>query len=275
MVSKYRTLLRVHGLNYHFSKEGNVIKGFAQLGIAGMMREWYWKNQAWKEKVLKQVEFFSPTLVSPTYHERLQSNPKWVDVVPLSFSSGSSPISSGTFTVAIPGAVETTRRDYNTVLRVMEQLRGEDIRWIFLGNMVTEEIRLAIDHLQQAGVEVYYYTEVVPDEKFDEVMKISNVILAPVNAYHPFKTVTEVPGVTKISGATSDALYYQKPILLPAHYPAQEVWKPLAQFYTSSDHLAEQIISLSNTLSQQVAATFPIDEATKQLESIFARCIKG
>ena len=87
--------------------------------------------------------------------------------------------------------------------------------------------------------------------------------------------MTEIPGKTKISGATSDALYYQKPLLLPIHYPPQEIWKHLAYFYRSADDLAEQIISLSKEPVQETTTAFPIEKAAAQLESIFAKCIKN
>ena len=273
VIQKSNVLLRVHGLNYHFSKRFQLVSGLNQLGVIGIIREFYWQNHFWKKTLIPNINYFTPTLLSQSYASFIQSDLRWVPPVPLSFFSNSNILVNDTFTVVVPGSVENTRRNYGTVIQAISALQSYSIKWVLLGEMKSETIKDQIDLLVENGCIIEYYAHNVPDALFEEQLKKCNLVFAPVRDAHPFKDVMEVPGKTKISGATSDALLFGKPILLPAGYPFQKEWSELGIHYRNVEDIQSIIPSLMKRTDLEMEKLLTKKQAILRIEDIFTRCL--
>lgn len=273
VIQKSNVLLRVHGLNYHFSNQFQLVKGLKQLGFIGVLREFYWRNHYWKKVLQSDINYFTPTLISKSYLSKIQSGSKWMPVVPLSYFKRTEKSHNSLFTIVIPGSVEENRRNYNIVIEAISYLQQHSITWVLLGEMKSDKIMEQLNKLKKRGCLIEYFTETVSDSKFEEQMKKCDLVFAPVTEFHPFKDVVEIPGDTKISGATSDALLFGKPILLPSSYLFQEDWSELGIYYKSVEDIQSAILSLMNGNKMNEEKLLSKEHAIKRIEDIFTRCL--
>lgn len=218
---RYPVLLRVHGLNYIKNTQSNYLTMLETLGIKGLLGELKWQNYTFKKRVLNVVDALTPTLpVDDEVKMDLKSGVKWVDPVPMTYNRyPPTQMTSQPFKVVIPGSVSLDKRNYQEVFKAIRSFTGNEFEWVFLGKATDGAMLQEIKELIGQGYRLKFYEAEVDWETFDRELLTAHLIWAPVNPAHCFKDVTEEPGKTKITGSVSDALYYGKPILIPAFYP--------------------------------------------------------
>jgi hypothetical protein len=218
---RYPVLLRIHGLNYIKNAKPHYLKMFATLGVKGLLGELKWQNHIFKGRVLSALEALTPTLpISDEAKKDLLPGAKWIDPVPMTYNRYPPQLkASNPFKVVIPGAVSQEKRNYQEVFKTIRSLSENEFEWVFLGKASEGAMLHKMKGLIAQGFRLKFYEAEVDWDTFDREMLAAHLIWAPVNPGHPFKDAIEEPGKTKITGSVSDALYYGKPILIPAFYP--------------------------------------------------------
>jgi len=133
-----------------------------------------------------------------------------------------------TFTIAIPGSVDASRRDYKVVAEAVRALPF-DVRVILLGRLIDEWV-LA---LFPRRVELLYFREFVPEDKYVELLAKSHVAIAPVK--------DKFYGTFSVTGAVGDAVMVGIPVLCPKFYRDQIVFN-----YSGAEGLRHLLVELRN-----------------------------
>lgn len=148
-------------------------------------------------------------------------------------------------TIAVPGVIERTRRDYELILTVFKELDTKKFKLKLLGPPIGEygnEIVAKCVELKKKG----YSIDLLEDPKdFEREISEATVILAPINIHTSFAGIEETYGVSKESGVIFDVVRYAMPAVLPKslHVPA-DISKAILR-YNTPDELKEQIVSLT------------------------------
>lgn len=141
--------------------------------------------------------------------------------LPVFFTEKSKKETKDIFTIVVPGRVSQQRRDYKTLMQKLRKWSSPHrFRIVFLGKASGEELlgiqRLKIEQKEQFWVE--YFTEKIPQSKFDEWMKRADVLWCPVQEKTDFLGIKEYYGKTKMSGNIGDAITYSKMAVFPENY---------------------------------------------------------
>lgn len=123
------------------------------------------------------------------------------------------------FTIVIPGAVSQKRRDYERVLKSINIFHFP-LEIIFLGKAQGKELEI-LQNFEQSkpeNISIKYFTEKVPQDVFDGLMKKADVLWCPIQQETEFFSQKEIYGVTKMSGNIGDAIKYGKLAVFPKAY---------------------------------------------------------
>lgn len=151
--------------------------------------------------------------------------------------------------LTIPGKIKPERRNYEFFINVVEnhlQDCQDDLEVYLLGspgNTAGEEIVNQCEQLISSGWNIKYYNDWVPVDRFEQVLKMSDLLVSPMNRYKTVDAVTEIYGRTKGSGAFGDAIKYGKPLALPDHYEVPPEARSIVRTYSDEEDLAEVIRS--------------------------------
>lgn len=176
-------------------------------------------------------------------------------------------------TIAVPGVIERTRRDYELILSVFKQLDTKKFKLKLLGPPIGEYgngIVAKCVELKNKG----YLIDLLEDPKyFEHEISDATVILAPINIHTSFAGIEETYGVSKESGVIFDVVRYAKPAILPKslHVPA-DISNAILRYKTANE-LKGQIVSLIeySTLRKlkeaaaSVSQAYGIDAVSKSL----------
>jgi hypothetical protein len=176
-------------------------------------------------------------------------------------------------TIAVPGVIERTRRDYELVLNVFQELDSKKFKLKLLGPPIGDygnEIVAKCLELKKKG----YLIDLLEDPKhFEHEISDATVILAPINIHTSFAGIEETYGVSKESGVIFDVVRYAMPAILPKslHVPA-DISNAILR-YNTADELKVQIVSLTehSTLEKlkekavTVSQNYSIDAVSKKL----------
>ncbi len=255
---RYPVLLRVHGLNYVKNQRPDYIRIYQTLGFKGLLGELKWKNYYFKEQVLKVVKSITPTLsIEEDLRPNLPVEYKWIDPLPMSYNRYRTVCESNTsFKVVVPGAVSMGKRNYAHVFNAIKALSKSEFEWAFLGKVIEPTLQKELTSLKNDGYRLRFFENEVGWDVFDSELKAAHLIWAPVNEMHPFKDVLEYPGKTKITGSVSDALYFGKPILIPAFYPKPHYLN--TGFTTYSNE--KEIVGIIKEIRQKYVSLKPVSK---------------
>lgn len=151
--------------------------------------------------------------------------------------------------ITIPGIVDSTRRDYISVLNILEQEKESfknSIELELLGplksNESNKEISKKIQELNRNGVTVISYPDqYIPMEEYDTKLVQADLILGNLNvAVNKYSTY----GKTKESGTAFAMIRVAKPGLLPLAYQTMDELKSSTINFKSYDDLKNILLDL-------------------------------
>jgi len=164
----------------------------------------------------------------------------------------SSNFTSPLITITIPGSIDQKRRDYISVLNVFEKihqtlpasieivLAGRPVG--LYGTSVLTKVKAMIDQ----GMRVLYSSKEIEEKDFQELIASSTILLAPLKVDTSIHdNIKEQYGISKVSGNIYDAIRHGKPLIVPSSLIVPEEIKTSCLYYTSEEHLFEQIIVLA------------------------------
>ena len=149
--------------------------------------------------------------------------------------------------LAIPGAVESKRRDYDIVFDVLETLEPSSFELSIAGVAAGDygrRVMTRLADLARKGFVCQSWDGYVPRPEFDRVMKGCDVILAPIVNETSCWGVPETYGVTKATGSIGDMIRYGKPGILPEHLPVPARLASSVLAYSDREDLRRHISSL-------------------------------
>ena len=125
----------------------------------------------------------------------------------------------------VPGTVDKKRRNYDDVFLLCELLEEATlpVDMILLGGYngnYGKAIIAKAKHWKSNYTFIKSYdTPLVPQSEYDRVMQQAHFLFSPVEVHTKIcDDVSEIYGVTKSSGALSDAVRHAKPLILPEAY---------------------------------------------------------
>lgn len=121
-------------------------------------------------------------------------------------------------TIIVPGSIEQKRKDFDLVLNVVEALGPGKSSLVLLGEPRGDygnTIIARVKEMNNRGYLIKYFTGFIPEQEFELEMKMSDIVLIPVNIHTSFAGIREIYGQSKISGAVFDAIRYGKPAIVP------------------------------------------------------------
>ncbi len=152
--------------------------------------------------------------------------------------------------ITIPGIVDSSRRDYASVLRIFDEekeLFKNFYELELLGSLKktenNNEIIKKVAHLNQQGLTVLSYPEIyIPLDEYDHKLAQADLILGNLNvAVNKYSTY----GKTKESGTAFAMIRVAKPGLLPSAYQVIGELKSSTVSFKSYDHLKEILIDFT------------------------------
>ena len=154
--------------------------------------------------------------------------------------------------ICIPGIVTDARRDYSGLFNILESILPQiknKLVFDFLGFVEKREQHLLqkIQHLEQKGLEVVYYTEFVYGQKYDDALERADILLnnQKVTVSHTTKY-----GVSKESGMLFNIIRAAKPGILPIEYAVDKEFEDAILYYSSNKDLSETLVKLANKTIQ-------------------------
>lgn len=213
LLLKFKLVLTLHNLktnfeyNNNFSKEmlKNLMKKFINRKVSGyIVLNKTLKNNAQKytNKLIDVVSFKLPLKTSYIKEKKDNSN----DLIE----------------IIIPGTVNVNRRNYDKIFNVIQKILKvrQDIRFIFLGRIVTKNLKKDILKLKKNyNKNILFFEKYICQSEYDYYMIKSNYILSPL--FKDVKVINknnEIYGETKASGAEFDAYKYNKPLIINSFY---------------------------------------------------------
>ena len=140
------------------------------------------------------------------------------------------------------------RKDYDPVISAFERLfnsyKGR-IKLFLLGLPVGRfgsSIYKTFEKMRNEGYDVETFDHFVPDDRFDDILTTSDIILAPIRIEtRADGDIKEFYGLTVGSGVVFNAIQYAKPIITPSNFKIlPELFK--SNLIYSDDKELEKII---------------------------------
>ena len=204
-----------------------------------------------------------------------------VSFVPVFFDNQSA--SDSNFRVTIPGHIEPVRRNYEFLIDTIEghlQEYQNELEIHLLGsasNPEGESITDEFDRLARSGWDIKYYTDWIPIDQFENVLKTTDLIVSPIKKHKEMGAVTERYGQSKGSGVFSDAIRYGKPLALPDHYEVPPETNSIVRSYSDKEDLANiigtalQSEGLAEPELEQLRQRFSLENQKVNFQSIISK----
>lgn len=147
----------------------------------------------------------------------------------------------------VPGRIEQSRRDYDTVCDVFEMVDptvANSLRLTLLGKPYGEYGKRIIercDALTERGVNVTVFNEWIPIDTYRQTLRDATFLLCPLQRTTESASITEVYGRTKGSGNVWDAIQNATPLVVPSHFEVAHYIKSSTYSYESSTDLTDFI----------------------------------
>lgn len=162
--------------------------------------------------------------------------------------------------IVIPGLIQKHRKDYDPVISAFERLfdrHKERIKLFLLGLPVGKfgsSIYKIFEKMRNDGCDVETFDHFVPDDRFDDVLSTSDIILAPIRIEtRADGDIKELYGVTVGSGVVYNAIQYAKPIITPSNFKILPELSKSNLSYSDDEELekiVEKIILDKNSLEK-------------------------
>jgi hypothetical protein len=154
--------------------------------------------------------------------------------------------------VVIIGGVERRRKDLDGFIEIAQQVKGKDVRFVFLGksNAELDDVKDFHKAIKSKGLsdKVVTYDHFVSQSEFNAQLHNADLILPIV---HPNTKSAEEYFKSRISGAMSVSFGYKIPMLLHESFEQIEEMKT-ASFYYNLENFGERLtVSLSGIDSKK------------------------
>ncbi len=151
---------------------------------------------------------------------------------PLRFPTENRIVEKRNKVVAIIGGVEERRKDLEGFIQMMQPLKDENIRFVFLGRSDASkpEVPLFLNRLEEEGLTdmVHTYNQFVSQETFDATLQNVDLILPLV---HPNTPSADQYFRNQISGAMTVSFGYKIPMLIHTAYHSITEMQPASFYY--------------------------------------------
>lgn len=265
------TILRIHNVHATFSPFSHISieispyfiwKAFSYFFRRQVLNfDWYFQY-----KFLRKIDFFSfLTEDIEQYAKKWVNEQKIAPRLPSEICKINlnhlSPIKpQDTFQVVVPGEINRRKRDYYLLYRALKHgMRDFDrkVNITLLGqprDKYGKNIVKLFHTLSSNQLVVNTFQDRVSEQTFEMVMQTAHLIVAPVKIKTTFAIYGEEYGLTKISGAQSDAIRYGKSLLVPQGLNIDAKLNALVWKYKNESELAALLKTLvnTNTINEQL-----------------------
>jgi len=255
-------ILRIHNVNAYFNRLKSVQPHFSLYYVYKdlshiVRRELFCRDFYYLKKFMKKVDYFTfpdekiqEYALKKGFVKKHQIAPS----IPLAVYDPEfykKEITDRIF-ITIPGTIDQRRRDYHIVLEAIKRilpLINRPIQFTLLGRPIGfygKKIISKFERLTSNKFIFKYFKNRIKQEEFNQVMKETDFIIAPIVLNTRYTIYREVYGLTKISGSISDIIRYAKPGIFPMEYPINNTLQPIIDQYDSVEKLSELLISYIN-----------------------------
>ncbi|MFT3934318.1 MAG: glycosyltransferase [Chitinophagaceae bacterium] len=176
-------------------------------------------------------------------------------ITPVFYMDNSENISKQeSFSVVVPGSVDSRRRDYKIVLAawtIFMQTKKTDKETLLIlagnSNPYGHDILAIINSNPTLKETVRIFDSEIPECQFQRIITDASIIVSPQNATTSISDhIQETYGITKTSGNIYDAIRHGKPLIVPALLRTPEEIASSTIRYASEKALIEIFQNLSN-----------------------------
>lgn len=218
IVEKFSTAIIVHNLNFSKAKFPQILKNIFH-------KDWKFRLKLLlKEKLYRSHLVYQKANYLLVLDESLASGK--FQFLPLLFNEFNSEKSiSKELIIAIPGAVSQHRRDYQSILFQLKNIKHFDynITVIFLGKAQNTELKWLQESENEmpSFINLVYFKEKVSQVIFDDWMQRADFIWCPIQRQTEFLGIEETYAETKMTGNFGDAIKYGKLAIFPSDYQSE------------------------------------------------------
>ena len=189
--------------------------------------------------------------------------------LPIFFSLNYEKPRKSIITIVIPGAVSQKRRDYERVLKQVENFaKNSHYQIIFLGKAQGKELEMLQDFekVKPQNISIKYFKNKVSQSEFDELMQKADILWCSIQQETEFFSQKEIYGLTKMSGNIGDAIKFGKLAIFPDNYPSK-----YAFIIPETENVEAQMQTYPKYLEYNFQEKFSKEKVLNQLEkTIFA-----
>lgn len=213
ITKRYTTSIITHNLNFARASKLDLIKSVLKGDVIYRMKLW------WKEGLLSAVKVYQNSSSLVVLDEALVSGR--YQFLPLFYTKSFEKFHNDSLVVVIPGGVSQKRRDYNHILKTIQEIRTDQkCEFVFLGRAKGHELK-QLEHVSSklpGNISVVYFSERVSVGDFEEWMQKADVLWCPIQQETEFFSIKEIYGKTKMTGNLGDSIAYGKLAVFPENY---------------------------------------------------------
>jgi len=146
-----------------------------------------------KNNFTQNFDFFYPLVKNTTKTQNINNN--------------------NTINIVIPGLIELSRRDYLGLLEIIKNKKLDNIKFIFLGNILKNDGLQVLEKIKEYNLlkQIKIYKDFIPYKEYFDVLNTSDIIMPLI---HPNVNNFEKYHKTKITAAFTMAFSFKKPLFL-------------------------------------------------------------
>lgn len=260
----FKTITVIHNIN------------FANLNSAQLFLNIFKKESVYRLKLLLNEGLFLKNKLYKNVKslfvldEDLKNCNKEFQYLPVFYSLKNENKVAENLSIVIPGSVSQNRRDYNLVLKELENyatknsLINSTIEIVFLGKAENKELNWLINFKNKnlENVKIIYFREKVSQNDFDFYMQKATFLWCPLQLETNFFSQKEYYATTKMPGVIGDAIKYRKVVYLPDWYYSSELF--IQKYLGDISEMVQHFIQLEK---MEQFADFEKSEVLKNLET--------
>ncbi len=189
--------------------------------------------------------------------------------------------------ICIPGIIDERKKNYAPVLEALNQIKNNIhnfVEVVLLGKPVGKYGAWVIEEFKKLNSEklsIISFTGFVEQEKFNELMFGSHLLITPTKETTVFRAYKEIYGKTKASGSVGEMVKYGVPNLFPDYIYFDDEMKTIINKYSSSETLAAELsafinnpdilITRTNQVRFFVKERYSVDVIRKKVEDFISK----
>lgn len=256
IAEKFNTSVIVHNLNFTKISRFQLFKNIFKKDFKYRLKLWL------KEDLLSAPEVFERAKNLLILDESLAKKP--IKYLPLFYCEEFETSQKAQVNIIIPGAVDQKRRDYKGVLKKLKSFKSTYKFVIyFLGKAEGKELQWLkkFEKRKPSNLKLHYFTQKVPQKKFDEIMQSADLLWCPIQRETSFFSNKEIYGKTKMSGNIGDAIKYGKKAIFPKGFTSDYPF-----LIPEADDVEQQILENCKGVDYDFTAKFNRQKIAAELE---------